>query len=180
MHRKMILKLIEEYYPSDKMEQLFKEQTLNFIVNNPTCFERSCIEGHITGSAWIVNSEFTHALLIHHKKLNKWFQPGGHCDGNPDVQFVAKKEVLEETGVNIKLVYPEIFDLDIHNIPATEKINSHFHFDIRFLFVAQMEKLDMIENAEVKKIEWVPLDLIKTFTADNSILRMVLKSRNVF
>ncbi len=38
-------------------------------------------------------------LLLHHAKLDKWLQPGGHCDGDPDVLRVALKEAEEESGL---------------------------------------------------------------------------------
>jgi 8-oxo-dGTP pyrophosphatase MutT (NUDIX family) len=38
-------------------------------------------------------------LLIYHKKLDKWLQPGGHADGEEDLHKVAKSELEEETGV---------------------------------------------------------------------------------
>ena len=57
-------------------------------------------------------------LLMHHTKLDKWFQLGGHCDGDPDVINVAIKEASEESGIkNIKPLSLEIFDIDIHLIP---------------------------------------------------------------
>ena len=60
-------------------------------------------------------------------------QLGGHCDGQSDVLEVAKKEAFEESGIqNIQAKNNEIFDIDIHFIPANKMEDSHFHYDIRY------------------------------------------------
>src|SRR5215510_11521790 len=90
-----------------------------FVAANPNCFERSLQIGHVTGSAWIVDLDRTHALLTHHRKLNKWLQLGGHADGDPDILRVALREAREESNLDaIRPVSENIFDVDIHVIPA--------------------------------------------------------------
>ncbi|MDZ7646212.1 MAG: NUDIX hydrolase [Cytophagales bacterium] len=90
--------------------------------------------GHITGSAWIVDPSNTQALLVHHAKLNKWVQPGGHADGDENILQVALREAEEETGLkNFKVLSDPPFDVDIHLIPERADFPEHFHFDIRYL-----------------------------------------------
>ena len=96
-------------------------------------------------------------LLIHHRKLGRWLQPGGHADGMANLAEVATKEVAEETGlVSLDLVWPAI-DLDIHEIPEREEEPAHLHLDVRFLFVADGE-ITPTGNHEVKDVEWVSID----------------------
>ncbi len=38
--------------------------------------------GHFTASAFLLNHDQTKFLLMHHKKLNKWLQLGGHCESD--------------------------------------------------------------------------------------------------
>ena len=45
---------------------------LTFIKDHDDCFERSLAIGHITASAWLLNKAQTHALLMHHAKLDRW------------------------------------------------------------------------------------------------------------
>jgi hypothetical protein len=50
---------------------------LAFAREQEDCFERSCVPGHFTGSAWLLNRDGSRALLMHHKKLDIWVQLGG-------------------------------------------------------------------------------------------------------
>ncbi len=46
-------------------------------------------------------------LLAFHKKLNAWLPPGGHIDENELPCDAAKREALEETGFEVKLIGDE-------------------------------------------------------------------------
>ena len=175
MKRTALIKLLENYFPDDPQEIIFKKQILNFINQYPNCFERSLEIGHVTASAWLVNRNGTEALLMHHRKLDNWFQLGGHCDGNPDVLSVAIKEAQEESGIeNISALSNNIFDIDIHLIPANTKEKEHYHYDIRFLLqVTSDEKV--IQNSESKELRWISKDFSKMPTNNPSVVRMFNK-----
>jgi hypothetical protein len=86
--------MLQSYYPSDMQEQLFKDRMLAFMEQHDDCFERSLEVGHITASAWLLNKGGDKALLMHHTKLNRWFQLGGHCDGDSNTLRVEKKNII--------------------------------------------------------------------------------------
>lgn len=175
MHRQPLLDLLAAYKPTDTHEIAMWEQTIAFVQTYPDCFERTLLIGHITGSAWIVSPDRRQAVLIHHRKLDRWFQPGGHADGDSNVARVAQREAGEEVGLqSLHLVSPGIFDIDVHPIPAKDKEPEHLHYDIRFLFEANPEET-FIHSAETKDIRWVYLSDISAFTMSESILRMVKK-----
>ena len=169
--RKEVLNLLKTYRPSPE-EVVFKERMIAFIEEHPRCFERSLEIGHVTASAWLLNKGGTKALLMHHAKLNKWVQPGGHCDGNPHVLEVAIQEAQEESGIlQIEAVSSSIFDLDIHEIPERGEVKAHLHYDIRFLLqVTSDEK--MKKNGESKELLWVDKKLP---TQSRSVVRMFMK-----
>lgn len=117
---------------------------------------------------------------MHHRKLDRWFQPGGHADGNPDIQQVALQEAQEETGLtNIQLVDNQIFDIDIHLIPANTKEPAHYHYDIRFLMQAN-RNLPLQSNNESKNLAWVLLGEVYRYNNSASLIRMVKKLSNFF
>jgi ADP-ribose pyrophosphatase YjhB (NUDIX family) len=176
MLRQPILVLLRKYHPADELERQMTTAAIDFIQCHPDCFERSLLKGHITGSAWIVNPERTHTLLIHHVKLNKWLQPGGHCDGDPDVLNVAMKEASEETGLDIEPVSREIFDIDNHSIPQKGDLPEHWHYDIRFLMEAKKEEEILPNNHETLSVRWIELEKVALFNATESILRMLRKT----
>lgn len=172
MKRLYLKKLLQRYHPVDSQEQMFKEKILLFIDQNVDCFERTLEIGHITASAWLQNKDGSKALLLHHAKLNRWFQLGGHCDGDSDVLAVAIKEVQEESGIqNIVPVSTEIFDLDIHEIPANSREKAHDHYDVRFLLKVVGDE-EIIQNKESKELRWIGKNRAELPTNNASVVRM--------
>ena len=45
-------------------------------------------------------------LLIKHKKLNVWLNPGGHVEENETPIECALRETFEETGIKVKVIDP--------------------------------------------------------------------------
>lgn len=175
MHRKILLDLLEKHSPIDANELKMTNETIEFVKINEDCFKRELLIGHVTGSAWIVNDARTHVLLMHHRKLNQWFQPGGHCDGDSDVLNVALKEANEETGLeNLKVVTGEIYDVDVHQIPERKGIPAHYHYDVRFLIEADMNE-PLVVTEESNDLAWVSLEKIAEHNDSESIMRMARK-----
>jgi len=143
------------------------------LLQSARCYHRDHLPGHITGSAWIVDETKTHTLLVHHAKLGKWLQPGGHADGDENILNVATREVQEETGLtNLRMLTTGIFDLDIHPIPARIDFPGHLHYDIRFAFIASRKAALKISD-ESHDLKWIPLENVAELTQYNtSILRM--------
>ena len=133
MHRQPLLQLLNAYEPYDDNEASLKRKMLNFVTAHRDCFERTCREGHITASAWIVNFTGDRFLMTLHKKLKLWLPLGGHTDGDCDIHRVALKEAQEESGLkSLTFVSKDIFDICIadYNVP-TEPF--HQHYDFSFL-----------------------------------------------
>lgn len=132
--------------------------------------------GHFTVGAFVLAR--AHILLIHHRRLDVWLEPGGHIDPEDDtLEVAAARELLEETGVSGDLVGCGIFDLDVHPIPAAKGESLHSHFNVGYLFVAEM--VEPIAAPEVRAAEWAPLHGIAEFTQDRAILRAAAKMRSL-
>ena len=174
MHRNFLLQLLEKYRPTTEQEIYAKLNMQDFVNEHTDCFERSLLKGHITGSAVLLNRDLTEVLLMHHAKLDVWCQLGGHCDGEANVLEVALKEAQEESGINaITPISAEIFDLDVHHIPAMHGVPSHYHYDVRFLFKVDSNE-QVLRNNESKDMRWFGLrDQLPTNA--ESILRMFRK-----
>lgn len=181
MHRQELLSLLNAYHTPFNSERGNVVRTKHFVADHPDCFERSLAHGHVTGSAWVVNPARDKALLLHHKKLNQWFQPGGHADGDHDIVRVALKETQEETGLPseaIHLVDGRVFDVDIHTVPATPVDPRHRHYDIRVL-VEIDDRIPVPGNDESHEILWVPLHWVSGYNSNLSTHRMVEKTRRL-
>ncbi len=145
------------------------------LLQHPRAYHRDHLPGHITGSAWVVNPSSSKVLLHHHRKLDKWLQPGGHADGNANVLNVAMRELEEETGLKkVKLIVPGIFDLDIHPIPTRKDFPAHLHYDVRFLFESE-EQEAIIVSDESFDVKWVAIAELRTLSDNVSLLRMAAK-----
>ena len=172
MHRNILLELLNKHKAFDENEAIMLAKTIEFVKSNEDCFMRELAIGHVTGSAWIVDKLHQFVLLTHHRKLDKWFQPGGHCDGDNDVLSVAMKEAIEETGVSdIQVLSSNIFDVDVHLIPARKDIAAHFHYDIRFLFEADKD-ISLVISDESNALAWVEIAKLAEFNDSESITRM--------
>jgi len=176
MKRALLLHLLHKYQPILEEVQ-FKTDMLAFITEHEDSFERTLEIGHITASAWILSKDHLHALLLHHKKLNRWFQLGGHCDGDSDVLAVAVKEAQEESGIQGIVpveVEPAIFDIDIHWIPEHKNIKGHWHYDVRFLLHVITDE-QVIKNHESNELRWVSREEKALPTQERSVMRMFKK-----
>lgn len=170
MHRRNLLAAIESYAARYPEEVGVVGRFKALIENHAECFDRDCWHGHITGSAWLVSPDQQHLLLTHHRKLNMWLQLGGHSDGDPSTDEVAMREAREESGLAVQLLNPDIFDLDVHEIPERKNDPAHYHFDVRYQIQAGGEKFRISE--ESLDLAWVKIDELERYTKEESILRM--------
>lgn len=176
--RATIAQLVAElraYRASDAREAGMRARIVDFITAYADAFERTLAIGHVTASAWILDPAHTHALLLHHRKLDRWLQPGGHVDGDPDVRAAALREAREETGLRtLRLATEAVYDVDVHAIPARGAEPAHEHFDLRFALEADPRE-PLRGNAESHDLRWVPLDDLEAYAIDDSVRRLAVK-----
>lgn len=152
-----------------------------FAAAHRDCLWRHCGPGHITASAWIVDAEGARALLLWHKKLHRWLQPGGHVDGEAAVERAALREAREETGIEAfelatrgGVVVP--LDLDVHPIPAHGREGPHRHWDLRFLLRAPACG-QPVRSPESLQLRWCGDAEVAALTQEESVLRLLRKAR---
>ncbi|MEY3243444.1 MAG: hypothetical protein RIR11_4883 [Bacteroidota bacterium] len=176
MNKQDTLNSLQHYKPFDDDDAAFLIQITEFVQKNDDFWQRSNLNGHLTGSAWVVSPNRSKVLLIHHLKLDKWFQPGGHADETDDsLQETARREAIEECGLQaLTLEYAGIFDIDIHPIPAKGDVPAHLHYDVRYLFSAPEDDTEF-DSSEIKGMQWVDLDSLKGAEIPASLRRMALR-----
>ncbi|CUI01057.1 NUDIX hydrolase [Leisingera aquaemixtae] len=151
------------YSPQSARDREMWRRLQAFCGTEPQAFGRNPQTGHVTGSAFVLSQDRNSVLLTHHKKLNRWFQMGGHCDDIADVRFVALKEAYEESGLaRIRPLSDRVFDVDIHEIPANARDCAHLHYDVRYLF--QAEAGEIAASGESHALAWVPLSQLAEVT----------------
>ncbi|MGB3840255.1 MAG: NUDIX hydrolase [Rhodanobacter sp.] len=147
----------------------------DFAQTHADAFERSNPVAHFTGSAWLVSADGERVLLMHHRKLDRWLQPGGHADGDTDLARVALREAEEETGLAGLHVDGGIFDVDRHRIPARADEPEHWHYDLRYVVRASADE-SFVVNAESHALAWRPVNEVAADeTLDTSLRRMARK-----
>jgi len=179
MHRQELLSLLYNYRTRFIEEKAYVSKAISFVEAHEDCFYRELWPMHVTGSTWVVNQNRDKVLMLHHRKLDQWFQPGGHADGDADILRVALKETTEETGIRaeeIKLVTMDVFDVDIHSIPTTGSDPAHEHIDIRFL-VEINDSLPVPGNDESHEVLWIDLKEVCVYNNNRSTYRMIEKTR---
>jgi 8-oxo-dGTP pyrophosphatase MutT (NUDIX family) len=138
-------------------------------------FARERLAGHFTGAAWLVSADGGRALLTHHRKLDRWLQPGGHADGDSDLRRVALREAGEESGLTGLSIEPDIFDLDRHWIPDYRGIPGHWHYDVRYVVRAGRQESFMVSD-ESHALAWRDIgSLLQDSSLDESLHRMARK-----
>jgi 8-oxo-dGTP pyrophosphatase MutT (NUDIX family) len=84
---------------------------------------------HVTGSAIVVG--LRGVVLLQHKRLGFWLQPGGHIDGGESPWNAALREAREETGLDVRFAgdgEPRLVHVDVH-----AGGRGHTHLDLRYL-----------------------------------------------
>lgn len=180
MHRKPILGLLERYLERHPDELIMVDHIRQFVRVHEDCFERTCLEGHITASAWVVSEDHQNALFTHHAKLDRWLQLGGHSDGQTDPFQVALREAREESGMErfreaSGADVPLPLDVDVHCIPERGAEPAHLHLDVRYLLIAEAGQR-LIVTEESNDLRWIPVSEIAQRFDEESLLRMARKA----
>ena len=152
---------------------------LEFVARHPDPFDRRIGEGHLTGSAFVLTADGQRVLLLHHRKLDRWLQPGGHADpGETSGEAVALREVREETGlenVHLHPAAPRPLDVDVHEIPARPGEPAHAHLDLRYLVVAGEGALTLAQE-EAADLRWFGWDELEPLRLDPGLRRGLSKA----
>lgn len=160
---------IGAFVPRTARDRDMWDRLVAFCDKEPKAFERDPATSHVTGSAFVLSADRASVLLTHHRKLDRWFQLGGHCDGLADAHFTAWKEAYEESGLRrIRPLSDRVIDVDIHAIPQNPREVGHWHYDVRYLF--QAEAGEPQSSAESKALAWVPLNRLSDVTDLEGVL----------
>lgn len=157
---------------SDETQARERDRIVAWIDRYPTdAHRRERLEGHLTASALIVDVERGAALLTHHRKLGRWLQLGGHCDGDANLARTALREAIEESGIPDLRIDPRPLDVDLHSIPARAAEPEHLHLDTRFLVFAPPGALEVVSE-ESLELRWFRPDELDRIPTDESVRRL--------
>ncbi len=170
-----VLALLSAFDPgSDQRAAGSLKRTRALLQRSRAPFSRSNFDpGHITASGVVLAAERDRVLLVFHRRLQRWLQPGGHVEPeDPDLPAAARREVLEETGVELDPHLPPVLiGVDVHQIPARGDEPPHLHHDIVFRFVADGD--GTIAPEWGRDVQWYAVDRLDDCDADVALRRSV-------
>ena len=164
---------LASYETQDAEQEQTRARILEWTVRHANAAERSCLSGHLTASALVVDANFERTLLTLHRKLGRWLQLGGHCDGDTNLKAVAWREALEESGFTPAAISARPIDLDIHEIPARRAEPAHLHLDTRYLVVAP-DGAEAIRSDESTDLRWFTRRECSELELDASLRRLIV------
>jgi 8-oxo-dGTP pyrophosphatase MutT (NUDIX family) len=182
LNRNDLAATVGHYEPTGQVEAASFARILGFLAAPADPFSRANPEGHITGSAVVARPDASAFLLVLHRKLGRWLQPGGHTEESDNSVFdTALREAREETGI-AAFQTPRgdaILDVDVHPIPANRKDSAHFHFDIRYLLVTSAEPDPAASEDPTRPMRWTTLEDARAAGTDQSLLRALEKANAI-
>lgn len=165
-------RILALWEPPNEEQRATRVRILDWIDRYPLdAHRRTRLEGHLTASALVIDARRERALLTHHKKLNRWLQLGGHCDGDANLVHVAWREATEESGIQGLEIDPVPIDVDIHVIPTRAHEPEHYHLDTRFLVLAP-EGAREVASDESHALAWIGPAEIRSLSTDDSVARL--------
>jgi 8-oxo-dGTP pyrophosphatase MutT (NUDIX family) len=174
---------LRQHRPRGPEEAADLARILAFVERHPSPFDRSLAEGHLTGSALVVAASGEAFLLLHHRKLGLWLQPGGHGEaGERTGEEVALREAREETGLpglHLHPTAPRPFDVDVHRIPERPGEPAHLHLDLRYLVLAPVADRLRFDPAESHDGRWFGWGELEALGLDPGLRRALGKAREL-
>jgi len=138
------------------------------------------MERHFTATAYIIKGPLV--LLLFHAKLKKWLPPGGHIEANETPPEAARREVREETGLEIAFItddhlvvnhwnatsFERPYQCLLENIPPHGNFPAHQHMDMVYLAKPCGGK-ELQEEVDKGHLRWFNLHEVEQLKEDQEI-----------
>jgi 8-oxo-dGTP pyrophosphatase MutT (NUDIX family) len=180
--------ILKSLTPFDEKEKEDIDFIISRIRTTPDILQETCVEGHVTGSALLLDVSSGKFLLHFHKKVKKWLQFGGHMDGELNPADTALREVKEESGIENIYFFPSKndvtpIDIEIQQIPEYNAKPAHLHYDFRFLIATDTpEQLNTgLENVS-NEFAWISIEDIDDpkYDLETAAKRLIKKSYSIW
>lgn len=167
---------LEAWTPADPGQQGLRHALLAFVAARPDdACARSCVPGHLTASALVLDAEGEHTLLTLHPRVGRWCQLGGHCEpDDASLADTALREATEESGIAGLVLEPGILHVDVHPITCSLGVPTR-HLDVRYLVRAPAGAVPVISD-ESDDLRWWPLAALPCDSSD-TVPAMVAAAR---
>jgi 8-oxo-dGTP pyrophosphatase MutT (NUDIX family) len=137
-------------------QEPLRQAFLAFLDARPDACARSCVPGHLTASALVLDATGEHTLLTLHPRVGQWLQLGGHCEPvDGTLREAALREATEESGMTGLTISAQPLHLDVHPVTCSLGVPTR-HFDVRYL-VRAPEGAQPVRSDESLDLRWWPV-----------------------
>lgn len=173
-----LISQIENHIPFNEQEETDKALMLRLLRELPCAASRSCLQAHLTVSAWVVSPDRDRVLMAYHNLYDSWAWLGGHADGNWNLAEVAEKEAREESGIrSIRFLSEAPISLEILNVAGHEKkgkyVSSHLHLNLTYLFEGDPEEPLRVKPDENSRVGWIRVSEIAEKSTEPWFVRRI-------
>jgi 8-oxo-dGTP pyrophosphatase MutT (NUDIX family) len=170
--RTALVALLAGHVPGDELEAAHLEQMRTFARELDDPLSREQPTAHFTASALVVDPPRERTYLIHHGKLGRWFQPGGHIEPSDESPLAgALREAREETAFAVTPAQDAPIDVDVHEFPARDDRPAHLHLDVRYLLVAE----GALEDGAAEEGAWFDRTAALAIADEEGLRRLIEK-----
>ncbi|MFZ9872514.1 MAG: NUDIX hydrolase [Steroidobacteraceae bacterium] len=179
--REHLRALLDAHTAHDDEEAASLAQMRSLVRTLEDPFSRHQPQAHFTGSALVLDEANQRIALIHHAKLGRWLQPGGHAEPADQglMHATALREAREETGCDVALFRDSTqpIDVDVHLIPSRGDEEAHWHLDLRFVVVAQNPEAMSFDPSESLGARWVTFEEALSIIEEGPLRRLIRKGQ---
>ena len=147
----------------DPGQERLRREFLARLDEGPDALRRHGRPSHLTASGLVLDASRRSVLLVLHRRVGLWLQPGGHLeDGDESLAAAALRESVEETGVrDLDLLDDVPVHLDRHTAPC----GAEQHLDVRFVVRARDGAVPRVSQ-ESLDVAWFPIDALPPARSD--------------
>jgi 8-oxo-dGTP pyrophosphatase MutT (NUDIX family) len=170
------VRVLSDWRPEEPGQDSLRQVFLAHLAEHEDGVWRSCVPGHLTASAAVLDSSGERVLLTLHRKAKLWLQLGGHCErGDTSLAGTALREAKEESGIPGLRLLPGPIRVDRHRVWCH---GGSYHLDVQYAAIAPPDAQEK-PSEESEDLRWFPLNALPD-PADDAVHRLAAASGEAF
>lgn len=141
---------------AEPQQRILRDAYLTYLREHPDAMSRESRIGHLTASTLLMDEHRTRVLLTLHPKVGRWLQLGGHVEiGDASLQDAARREAIEESGIEVVRISEQPLRLDRHPVPCGGAQSEHL--DVQYLALVPADAQEVMSD-ESDDLRWFAVD----------------------